>query len=123
MLKNTYSSEELREAAIIYFLRDNLEKNKTKIELIKLLESGAYPRFSNILLNPFEYLGDVEQEIKEVNNVFRYLKTDYHISSKQDWRNFIAELINNFCLTFHIKSISDNNRIYYYIDNELDCIN
>lgn len=119
----TYTYNELKEAAVIYFVRDQLEKTKTKIELIKLAENDNYNNILDTLLEPFEYLGDIDAELKNINGVFRYLNTDYCVTSKKDWQNFIDEIIDNFYKTFDIESISNNNIVYYYLPKKLNCIN
>lgn len=117
-----YDYAEISEAAVVYFIRDNLEKNKTKIELIKLAEQHRYKTILQNLLIPFEYLGDEQKEIQKINLTFRYLNTEHCVTNKEDWRNFINDLIDKFCLTFSVKRISDNKHTYYYLPGKLDYI-
>lgn len=117
-----YTYDELRHAAVVYFLRDNLEQSKSKIELIKLIENNNYKTLLHSLLDPFDYLGDLDREIKNVNITFRYLNTDLHITTKDDWYDFIQKLIDKFCLTFNVQGIANNNIVYYYLPSKLDYI-
>ena len=64
-----YTYSELKEAAITYYLRDILER-KSKIELLKLLESNYYPKLIDGLSYPFEYLGD--EKIKQDRSLSKH---------------------------------------------------
>jgi hypothetical protein len=114
-----YTYNELKEAAIIYYLRNILEQ-KSKIELLKLLESNYYPQLLSLLICPFEYLGDVETELKQLNKMGRYLNINIFFQTKKDYYNFVENIIDKFCLTFGVSGISDNNKTYYYLKDKLE---
>lgn len=109
-----FSYSEIKEAAIIFLLRDILEQ-KTKLELIKLLENNTYSKILNSLLYPFEYLGNVDEELKQLNQIARYLHLPNFFQSKKDYDDFVEDLINNFCSIFSVDGFRDNNSVYYYL--------
>ena len=58
--------------------------------------------------------------MKKLNKIGRYLNINNFFQTKNDYSDFVKNIIDKFCLTFGVDGISDNDKTFYYIKDKLE---